>query len=313
MTQEEAVALLQKYLDGKADEKESSQIREWYSSLPVNDPLPDDHKMLIGESMRAHVKDAIRKRGTKTGLLYRPWVRVAAMLLMLTSCGIIFWKTQTSGAGRNEERRVCTSSHERKEITMSDGSTVLMEPSSEIVYPARFSSAIRSVKLISGDAFFCVAHERKRPFSVRLNSHIQVKVLGTSFRIHDISNQDLLKITVATGKVAIQKGTKMLGTLTRGQELNFHKKTEHASVSRAIHPNIVKLYFEGSSLAQVIRNLEYVYDIHIKVSNPQFLELKCRAEFNSGQQPAEILDILCSLHHLRFSQSKDHHSFNIYR
>lgn len=312
MTQDEAAELLQKYLAGKADQRETSQVEAWYGALPVIDPLPADRKKMIAENIRAHIKDAMGERAVKTHFLARPWVKIAAVLVVLYSFGLIFSKMNKSGTGSNIECTVYTNSHQRKKVTLSDGTTVLMEPSSKMVYPARFASASRVVKLISGDVFFSVAHETRRPFCVDLKSHIQVRVLGTSFRIHDILKDDLLKVTVATGKVSVQKGTSMLGTLIKGQELRFHKKTKQSSVSAAMHPKIVELSFEGSSLAQVIQKMEYVYSIQIQVSNPELLQLKCRAAFNSGQQPAEILDVLCSLHHLRFSQDKEHKSFNIY-
>jgi transmembrane sensor len=215
-------------------------------------------------------------------------------------------------SNNDEERTVYSNSHQRKEVRLPDGTTVTLEPSSVLIYPARFSSESRDVKLTGGDAFFSVAHESKRPFIVRLKSNIQVKVLGTSFRIYNRSDEDLLKVTVATGKVAVRNGTKILATLIRGQEMNFHKRTKQASLSTAIHPAVVRLSFEDSSLEQVITKMQYVYNINIQVSNPEFLGLKCRAEFNSSQQPAEILDILCSLHHLKFSQSEDQQLYKIY-
>jgi transmembrane sensor len=310
MTQEEAAELLQKYLAGEATENETARVEAWYGSLPETDGIPADRKKLIRENMRLYIRDTVRGQSAKTSFPFSPWIKAAAILVVLTAVALIFRTVNSSSNA--EERTVSSNSHQRKEVRLPDGTTVTLEPSSALIYPARFSSESRDVKLTGGEAFFSVAHENKRPFTVRLKSDIQVKVLGTSFRIYNRPAEDMLKVTVATGKVAVRKGSKILATLIKGQELNFHKKTERSSLSTAVHPNIVRLSFEGSSLEEVIRKMEYVYSIKIQVSDPRFLRLKCRAEFNSGQQPTEILDILCSLHQLKFIQSKDQQSFKIY-
>jgi len=196
---------------------------------------------------------------------------------------------------------------------LPDSSKIILEPNTKISYPAHFSAEKRIVRLLAGDAFFSVVHEPKRSFLVKLQSDLEVKVLGTSFRIRDIPDEDLMKITVATGKVAVQQASRALGTLIKGDVLSFDKKSGKIAVLAGNRTKVVKIAFDGSSLAEVIEKLEYIYNIKIQVGQQQFLRLKCTADFNSGQEPSEILDILCDLHHLRLSESKDHKRFIIYQ
>jgi len=311
MTQEEAVKLLQKYLAGNANEAEISIIETWYGSLPTHESLSYDRKLQIAESMRKHIKSAIHSKNSKRRLI-SPWIKIAALLLVTLSVGLFFMKTGRQADDTRVEYIAYTKANERREITLPDSSKVILEPLTKITYPAHFSAKNRIVKLIHGEAFFSVIHESKRPFSVKLKSNLEVKVLGTSFRIRDVPNEDLLKIAVSTGKVAVQQGKKTLGTLIKGEELSFHKRSGNSSVQLATHPKLVKLSFDGSSLDEVIQKMEYVYNIKIQVSNSRFMSLKCTADFNSGQEPSEILDILCNLHHLRFIESRDHKVFKIY-
>jgi len=311
MTQQEAVKLLQKYLAGNANEAEINIIEAWYGSLPTHESLSYDRKLQIAESMRKHIKSAIHSKNSKRRLI-SSWMKIAALLLVTLSVGLFFMKTSRKPDETQIEHIASTKPNERKEITLPDSSKVILEPLTRITYPAHFSAKNRIVKLIHGEAFFSVVHESKRPFSVKLKSNLEIKVLGTSFLIRDIPNEDLLKIVVSTGKVAVQRGKKTLGALIKGQELSFHKRSGNSSVQMAAHPKLVKLSFDASSLDEVIQKMEYVYNIKIKVSNPRFMSLKCTADFDSGQEPSEILDILCNLHHLRFIESGDHKVFKIY-
>ncbi|RZK16783.1 MAG: FecR family protein [Pedobacter sp.] len=313
MTQEEAVKLLQKYLAGNADQDEITKIEEWYGSLPTHQSLAHDRKLQIAESMRQHINYGTHSKSAKTQLFYSPWIKIAALLLVTLSVGLLFWKTGKQISESKIELTAYTNANQRKEITLPDSSKVILEPNTKITYPAHFSAEKRIVKLIGGDAFFSVVHESKRSFQVKLNSNLEVKVLGTSFRISDIADEDLLKITVATGKVAVRQATRSLGTLTRGEVLSFNKKSGKSAVQSGASTKVVKITFDGSSLAEVIQKMEYIYNIKIQVSQQRFLNLKCTADFNSGQAPSEILDILCDLHHLRLSESKDHKRFKIYQ
>ena len=313
MTQEEAAQLLQKYLDGKANQNEIRKIEEWYGALPNHEVVPRDRKLQIAADMRLRISNAIQVKKGQTKMLNGWWLKIAALLVVCLSIGLLFWKTSKQGNDSPVELTVFTKTGERKEITLPDSSKVILEPATRISYPVRFSSQVRMVKLLSGNAFFSVVHQPKRSFYVKLNANLGVKVLGTSFRIRDVANETLLKVTVSTGKVAVQQGAKPLAVLVKGQQLCFNKLSKQSSVDVATHPNIVKLSFDGSSLAEVIKKMEYTYNINIAVSDQRFLKLKCTAGFNSGQQPSEILDILCRLHHLRFTESKDHKTFKIYK
>lgn len=314
MTQEEAAQLLQKYLAGNTNQEETNLVEEWYGSLPERAPLSDVQKMRIATQMRTHIKNAIHQGDhKKNGFRYGPWIRIAALLLVLLSFSLLFWRlNKTADHSQVHQVVIGTPINERKEVILPDGSSVMLEPSSKISYPSHFPTEKRVVTLLSGEAFFAVVHEPKRPFSVQLQSKLLVKVLGTSFRIRDRGTEDLLKVTVATGKVAVENGGQLLNHLIKGEELQFDKRTKLASINK-VQAQVVKLSFHGAPLAQLVEKLAYVYSIKIQVDNPQLLKLKTTAQFNSAQSPAEILDIVCRLHHLRFSENKANKTFKIYR
>lgn len=313
MTQKEAAGLLQKYVSGNANEQEIQKVEEWYGSLPAYHSLSDDRKAQIAESMREKIRHATRRESIKTRFFDSPWIKIAALLFIILSASLFFLNIGKHISESQMEIVAYTKGNERKEITLPDSSKVILEPHTQISYPAHFSPGKRMVKLAGGNAFFSVVHDSKRSFCVRLKSNLEVMVLGTSFRVCDVAEEDIVKITVSTGKVAVRHGSNPVGTLIKGQALSFNKKSGSSSVHLAARTNVVSLSFDGSSLAEVVQKMEYVYSIKIQVENPVLLNLKCTADFNSGQEPSEILDILCKLHHLRFVKNQDQQSYKIYQ
>ena len=78
-------------------------------------------------------------------------------------------------------------------ITLSDGSSVLLQPNSKLSYPKIFTGNERKVYL-SGEGFFEISKNPKKPFFVYANE-IVTKVVGTSFRVKAYSDQPDVEVT----------------------------------------------------------------------------------------------------------------------
>jgi ferric-dicitrate binding protein FerR (iron transport regulator) len=118
---------------------------------------------------------------------------------------------------------------------------------------------------------------------------------------------------VATGKVAVGNTKQVFGTLVKGQQITYDKKQERALIDYTPAQVYVNLVFEKESLQQVCSKLEYAYGIKINLKDQALGRLKCTATFNTRQAPEEIMDLLCSLHRMKFNQSDDHKTFNVYK
>jgi len=86
-------------------------------------------------------------------------------------------------------------------VTLADGTKVLLNASSSITYPIRFSGANRSVKL-SGEAFFDVKSS-KEPFEV-LSENQKITVLGTTFNVYAYPDERVTETTLVKGQVKIR-------------------------------------------------------------------------------------------------------------
>ena len=89
-------------------------------------------------------------------------------------------------------------------IILPDGSQVWLNAASSITYPTFFSDSERRVEL-TGEAYFEIAHNAKKPFKVTFNG-LEVKVLGTHFNINSYNDEKTSNTTLIEGSVSLSKG-----------------------------------------------------------------------------------------------------------
>lgn len=106
------------------------------------------------------------------------------------------------------------------DITLPDGSVVMMSPCSRISYPVSFTGSKREVAF-DGQAYFTVAKDKTKPFIVHLTDGIQTRVLGTQFYI-DATFGAPTKITLVEGSVKVNNNLHS-ETLTPGMGATFYE------------------------------------------------------------------------------------------
>ncbi|WP_316824930.1 FecR family protein [Pedobacter miscanthi] len=315
MTEEQAKELLQKYLDQQANPEEQKIVEEWYATLQAkNIVLPADQKAEIGQQMFIQLKAAMYKEPKRIKVIkLQTFGKIAAAVLIVISMGLSVWKISNQTKPAGNQVTIITGVKEQKRITLSDGSVVLLGPAAKLCYPKAFASNNRQIELKEGEAFFDIAHQEKRPFTVHTASGIDIRVLGTSFKVKSYRASKQFEVAVVTGKVAVSNKNGKLGTLVKDEILTYDKSVGRAAIGKIKALAFVEFAFDGATLEQVINKLQYTYSIKILLNDVTLAKLKTTASFSSRQSPEEILDIICSLHHLKFNTSKNPKTFNIYR
>ena len=97
--------------------------------------------------------------------------------------------------------RLSTATGEIRRVPLGEGSVVTLDTDS--VVETAFSPGRRDVRLLSGVAFFEVAHDPARPFVVEARD-LFVRAIGTAFSVHNIANLPV-SVVVSEGKVALSK------------------------------------------------------------------------------------------------------------
>lgn len=112
------------------------------------------------------------------------------------------------------------------ELILPDGTHVWINSDSELSFPARFDSTKREVSL-SGEAYFSVRKDKKRPFTVKVGQNVEVKVLGTQFNLQAYPDAQTIETTLCEGSVNVSDGKQKV-TLTPSQQAGlFQGDHEH--------------------------------------------------------------------------------------
>ncbi len=117
--------------------------------------------------------------------------------------------------GRSLYRVLATPAGGQYRLTLADGTKVWLNSQSSIRFPVAFAGNTRLVE-VTGEAYFDVAHDARRPFVVKAGKMI-VQALGTEFNVHAYGDESTTKTTLIQGSVRVIEGADSL-LLTPGQE-----------------------------------------------------------------------------------------------
>ncbi len=114
-----------------------------------------------------------------------------------------------------------------RDIALDDGSIVSLAPESAI--SVDFGKDARLLSLLRGEAFFRVAGDVARPFTVRADE-LAVTVTGTSFDVNMTGKTFM--VSVASGSVRVASGDpNRAHNLTPGQRLSIDRETKETSLT----------------------------------------------------------------------------------
>jgi ferric-dicitrate binding protein FerR (iron transport regulator) len=201
---------------------------------------------------------------------------------------------------------------ELKQVNLADGSTVNMRAASRLTVAKNFNKRKRNLEL-TGEAFFDVAKDKKREFTVK-TEQMKITVLGTSFVIRSFATEETSLVTVNSGKVKVDvtiDGSKKTYTITPNQQLVYNKSLNKVSISEVnsekyktfIHK---KLYFDNSPLYRVITDLQNMYNVDIQIGNSAIekLMISISGEFSNASLN-DILASICFVHDLNYKYLSD--------
>lgn len=224
-------------------------------------------------------------------------LQIAAVLIFLIATSVIIW--QKMGSNNYIKFDTAQTDISQPQITLPDGTNVILNHGSEITYPKKFKGHNRMVSL-QGEAFFDVTPNKEMPFIIRTEKAV-VKVLGTSFNVYAYENKNTVEVTVKTGRVElINDISKTEGSekimLLPGDKGTFNKTTGLLDKLSAKNLNSFswithEIVFELATLKEVISTLENIYSISFDMEKQVDLEQIITASFNK-QNPDYILDVV---------------------
>lgn len=260
-----------------------------------------------------------------------PWPKffyAAASLLLVFG---FFWLNRSREASQQIENRIAlaqgttlkwitkeNTTEQQMTVNLEDGSTIILQKNSKILYPEKFEKEQRKVILI-GEAFFEVAKNPSRPFFVFADKLV-TKVLGTSFLIQANEADKTVKVVVKTGKVSVFENTesnldehtnhkKLEGlVLTPNQQVVFDETDKRMVRSLVDSPNLLKVpiqnqvfEFNNVPISEVFKALEKAYGINI-VYDAEVMK-NCYLTASLDDEPLfEKLNLICKTLDAKYEQ-----------
>ncbi|MCF6404654.1 FecR domain-containing protein [Chitinophaga filiformis] len=197
-------------------------------------------------------------------------------------------------------------------LVLSDGTKVWLNADSRLRYPSLFSKDARLVN-IEGEAYFEVASDAERPFMVQ-NAHATIKVLGTAFNINTYDSN--IATTLVHGKVMVLHGGDST-YLQPGQQLISKAPYDNVQVNK-VDTEIYtawkdgELIFDGTTLEDICRRLERVYNYTIILPEGKVRERKIEASLPQYREISSITQLLEKMTDVHFNINQNERTITAY-
>jgi len=220
---------------------------------------------------------------------FSSWMQVAATWAVITGAALFLY---TRYFPAEPELLTLQSYDAVKTDTLSDGSIITLNKSSVAVYPEKFTGSTREMKLLSGEAFFNIAHDRQKPFIVHVHD-AAVRVVGTSFNIRN--SKEKSEVIVETGIVEVSRKKVMvrLSPLEK-VEINYGTGELNKGVTSDHFYNYYRtkeFVANKTPLWRIVQVLNDVYKVEIQVPDKALANRQLTTTLRLGSLDP-ILDII---------------------
>jgi len=316
---EQAARWIMRLDDGDASQREINEFRQWVAASEHHraaiarlrdlwgglDILNSLNDIALSKDVSKSVKGttlsrAVRKRSSVFGI-------AASIALVLVGALLVIGLLDTG----NYQNAFATAVGEQQSVQLPDGSTIILNTSSAV--RVNYTHDSRTVYLQSGEAFFDVASNRLKPFTVQTPNGV-VTAVGTAFSVSLLAEQ--VEVVVTQGRVAVSPAidtslpivsvnspTSTLMEVTAGQSVAFSKQVERL---RKIEPEAIEreldwrdgiLNFKGEPLEQVIADISPYTHLEIEIKGEQLKQQPIGGYFKVGETDAlfEALKLMANV------------------
>ncbi len=253
---------------------------------------------------------------------FRKYRNIAAIFLFAICAGALFFVWKNYVGNKHSNTIFIADKGERKTFLLADGTSIILKGGSTIQLSQSFNTATRELYL-SGEAFFDVSANASMPFIIH-TSTMKIKVLGTSFDVRAYPDEEKTEASLINGKIMVSlkkndeehqefvlKPLQKI-VITKGEALV--KTGVHKAQNDNHYPNLIKietlkispiidqmpetawtenkLFFSGSPLTQVAKELERWYGVSVKIENGAIEAL----HFTGNYKDESLLEVLEALH-----------------
>jgi transmembrane sensor len=170
-----------------------------------------------------------------------------------------------------------TRNGERANITLSDGSTVVLNVASRLDVPGDYLTGNRALHL-TGEALFTVAHHAGQPFRVIVGQDT-TRDVGTTFLVRRYPTDRTTTVAVREGEVAVRSVI-----VSAAQQADVNATDVRVSLVDSAQFSFASgvLTITGGLLPDVLPELDRWYDAEIRLGDPGLATRRLTGQYANG-------------------------------
>ncbi len=302
-----------KYLRGEATPEEKESLDSWLAASMENRKRYRFARFVFeGIAMNSTPETAVLAKEKKR----RTVRRIAGFISGVAAAVAVFFvsfhvvEKTVDGKLANTFATVEVPAGQRMDLVLEDGTKVSLNSGASFSYPTLFSKDYRNVRL-SGEAYFDVAKDESRPFTVETFA-TDVTVLGTRFNLVADESSRNFRAMLVEGSVRltsridpkeslIMKPDDMV--LLEGEHLRFKGRFEPEDICWT--EGLVNI--RGCDFVQLMCRFEMAYGVDIEIvadKIPQLPDISGEIRVSDGIEHAlDVLKHICTFTYTRDSRS----------
>lgn len=332
-------SLLAKYLSGECSDNERRVVEKWLEADKNNAVLLNSFKSIwaIKESnlktsdvkamwskvaeriaMGATSENRIRENSSKNQikkpsspiifkLIQLPALKYAAVFLVVVLISVLYYfNTQQDGNSILVAwKTVVVENGGQSNVTLSDGSKLILDAGSQLKYPEYFNDESREIKL-EGEAYLEIEHDPQKPFRVH-TANALIQVLGTRFNVRSWKESKKVEVAVVDGRVALEisdntekrtileKG--FAGALSSDGKLT---KPERVDIDSYLSWMNGKISFDDVPFPEILAQVERWYNVRFSLQDSTFINDRMTVSINKNSL-LNVLDVLTALTNTKYN------------
>ena len=204
------------------------------------------------------------------------WPALAACLVLSVVGAAAYWTSKPPGGIANGD--FSTAIGEQRQLRLADHSTVILGPDSKL--SVNLTQKSRDIRLSAGEAYFSVAKDPSRVFSVHALNGI-ITAVGTAFDVRAIEGR--VTVTVTEGRIALTDETATASTAPRtlvspGEQVSYSHSAgpqatpiqtapiQPANTGDALHWQEGWLVYRNEPLRYVVADLARYTDLKLQLA-----------------------------------------------
>ena len=226
-------------------------------------PKPDLNS--VWKNVNEHID---RTKQVRAVPLYKKILKYAAVIIPLLVLGSGIYYTIDRINNKLNYITYNAPSGVRTKINLSDGSTIWLQPNSQLKYPKKFKNDKREIYFF-GQGYFQIAKNVEKPFVVN-TGEMNITVLGTEFYVKARPLDKIIETGLISGKVKLSaKNTSKI--LEPNDIVSYSKTNRSFSDFKDVSNNSYRwedgnLIFDNSALKTVLRDISDWYNLDLTIS-----------------------------------------------